>query len=94
MKKNKKDKYLTYRVLKIVKNDKYLWRPEYRKPKQKSWNSLYVLIEDTDYLIPTEYSYKFGALRRIIKDMCFRETLNQKFEVFEEIEIRKIKITK
>lgn len=94
MKKNK-DKFREYKIVKIVRNDKFYWRPMYKDDTtlSKEWHNLSVLVEDTDYLIPSEYRHKFGALRRIVKDIRFVESFdNGKYEIFEEFEVGKIKI--
>lgn len=95
MKKNK-EKFREYKVVKISRNDKFYWRPMYKDDtfmNNKEWHNLSTLVIDTDYLVPSEYKYKFGALRRIIQDIEFIETLHDnKFEIFDEIEVGKIKI--
>lgn len=91
----KKDKFREYKILKIVKNDKFYYRPMYRDDtlfKNKEWNDLYVWVEGTDYLIPCDYEHKFGAMRRIYKDVILTKQIdNNKFEIFEEIPIGKLK---
>ena len=95
MKKNK-DKFRDYKIIKIAKNDKFYWRPMFRDDtylNKKEWHNLSIWIKDTDYIVPAEYKHKFSALRRIVEDKKFINFLeNNKYEVFEEIEVGKIKI--
>ena len=93
--KKKKEIFREYKIVKISRNDKFYWKPMYRDKKIcKKWNNLGILVQDTDYLIPAEYEYKFGAIRRISKDIKYTKSFDYgKYEVFEEIPIRKIKLT-
>lgn len=91
----KKDKFREYKIVKIVKNDKFYYRPMYRDDthvNSKKWDWLGIMIRDTDILAPAEYKYKFGALRRIVHDKQIIEGLYGKYEIFEEIPIGKIKL--
>jgi hypothetical protein len=95
--KKDKEKFRDYKIVKIVKKDKFYWKPMFRDDtflNKKEWNNLNIWIEGTDYLMPAEYEHKFSALRRIIQDKKIIEILeNNKYEIFEEIEVGKIKIT-
>jgi hypothetical protein len=91
----KKDKFREYKIVKIVKNDKFYYRPMFRDDtylNSKEWNNLGVLITDTDILAPAEYRHKFSAMRRIVQDKIIIKGLYNKFEIFEEIPVGKIKI--
>lgn len=91
MKKNKK-RYRTYKIIKIVRDDKFYWMPLYKdKSTNKQWVTLGLWVHGTNYLVPAEYEYKFSALRRIVLDMNFMKRSN-KFEIFEEIKVGKIKL--
>jgi hypothetical protein len=90
----KKDKYREYKIIKIVRNEHFYWRAMFKDKDNlyNDWNCLAILAEGTDYLIPAEYKNKFGAIRRIVRDKQEISKHYEKYEIFEEEIIGRVKI--
>jgi hypothetical protein len=85
----KKEKFREYRILKIAKGDKIYWRPQYRDGKD--WNDLYILVVNTDILYPYDATSEADAMKRIEEDKKLI-TWENKYEIFDEISVGKIRI--